>query len=93
MWSPPRRMVLTSRFVICGKTIESHHWVRDVVFGEDRSRIRMQAAPQLMAAMRNAAETLIRRTGTTQITAARRHFAAHPATAFTLIRRRFCVRR
>jgi predicted transposase YbfD/YdcC len=73
-------------------SIESHHWTRDVVFGEDRSQLRTGGAPQFMAALRNAAETLIRRSGRDGITAARRHFAAHPAKTFTLIRRRFPAR-
>jgi predicted transposase YbfD/YdcC len=68
-------------------SIERHHWIRDVVFGEDASALRTGAAPQVMAALRNAAITLIRRAGWTGITAARRHFAAHPAGAITLIRR------
>lgn len=61
--------------------IESRHWVRDVVFGEDRSRLRSGAAPQIMAALRNLAHTLIRRGGTKRIAAQRRAFAAHPAHA------------
>ena len=83
----------TSRFVICEKTIESHHWIRDVVCGEDRSALRSGQAPQLLAALRNAAETLLRRAGREEITAARRHFAARPHKALTLVRRRFRARR
>jgi predicted transposase YbfD/YdcC len=69
-------------------SIERHFWIRDMVFGEDASALRIGAAPQVMAALRNAAITLIRRAGWTGITAARRHFAAHPGRAITLIRRR-----
>jgi predicted transposase YbfD/YdcC len=74
-------------------SIESHHWIRDLVFGEDGSALRAGRAPQLMAAVRNAAETLIRRSGRDEITAARRHFAARPHKALTLVRRRFRARR
>lgn len=74
-------------------SIESHHWIRDLVLGEDRSALRSGGAPQLMAALRHAAETLIRRSGRDQITAARRHFAARPHKALTLVRRRFQARR
>ena len=74
-------------------SIESHHWIRDVVFGEDRSALRSGRAPQLLAAVRNAAETLLRRAGRDEITAARRHFAARPHKALTLVRRRFRARR
>jgi len=66
-------------------SIESRHWVRDVTFGEDRSRLRSGHAPQVMAALRNLALTLIRRTGTTEIAAYRRHLAAHPAKALRLL--------
>lgn len=74
-------------------SIESHHWMRDVVFGEDGSALRSGPAPQLMAALRNAAETLLRRAGREEITATRRHFAARPHKALTLVRRRFRARR
>lgn len=70
-------------------SIERQHWLRDVVFGEDHSHLRTKTAPQILAALRNAALTLLRRTGHTAITAARRSFAAHPARAFALLRRRF----
>jgi predicted transposase YbfD/YdcC len=66
-------------------SIEARHWVRDVTFGEDRSRLRSGHAPQMMAALRNLALTLIRRTGTTAIAAHRRHLAAHPARALRLL--------
>lgn len=72
--------------------IESHHWVRDVDFGEDASQQRSGNAPQIMAALRNAAETLLRRGGFTAIAAARRHFARRPGKALTLIRREFPAR-
>jgi predicted transposase YbfD/YdcC len=61
------------------------HWVRDVTFGEDRSRLRTGHAPQILAALRNVALTLIHRTGSRQIAASRRTFAAHPDRAFALL--------
>jgi predicted transposase YbfD/YdcC len=66
-------------------SVESRHWVRDVTFGEDRSRLRTGHAPQIMAAFRNLAHTLIRRSGTTEIAAQRRAFAARPAAALRLL--------
>lgn len=74
-------------------SIETRHYLRDVVFGEDRSQIRTGNAPQILAALRNAVLTLLRRTGRTAITAARRELAAHPARAVALLRRRFPARR
>lgn len=62
-------------------SIESRHYVRDVTFGEDRSRLRSGHGPQILAALRNLAYTLIRRLGTTRIAAQRRAFAAHPTRA------------
>jgi predicted transposase YbfD/YdcC len=63
----------------------SSHYVRDVTFGEDRSRLRSGHAPQIMAALRNLAITLIHRHGSSQIAATRRHFASHPRRAFDLL--------
>lgn len=62
-------------------SIESRLWTRDCVFGEDRSCLRTGHGPQVMAAFRTLAISLIRRQGTRQITATRRHFAAHPRQA------------
>lgn len=39
------------------------HYVRDVTFGEDACRVRSGSAPRALADIRNAALTLIRRTG------------------------------
>jgi predicted transposase YbfD/YdcC len=63
----------------------SSHYVRDVTFGEDRSRLRSGHAPQILAAFRNLAITLIHRQGSSQIAATRRHFASHPLLAFRLL--------
>ncbi len=64
------------------------HGVRDVSFGEDRSRLHTGSAPQLMAALRNLAITLIHRSASFQIASSRRHFASHPREAFTLLLQR-----
>jgi len=66
-------------------SIESRPWIRDVTFGEDRSPLRSGDAPQILAALRNLAHTLIRRSGTTAIAAARRSFSYHPARALALL--------
>lgn len=70
-------------------SIERQHWLRDVDFGEDRSRVRTGAAPRLLAAVRNAILTLLSRIGRTAIAAARRSFACHPRRALTLVQRPF----
>src|SRR5579884_3212432 len=61
------------------------HYVRDVTFGEDRSRLRTGNAPQIMAALRNLAITLIHRSGSCHIRASRRHFASCPHEALALL--------
>jgi len=61
------------------------HYVRDVTFGEDRSRLRSGNAPQVLAALRNLAITLIHRFGSSHIAATRRHFASCPHPAFALL--------
>lgn len=61
------------------------HYVRDVSFGEDRSRLRTGQAPQVLAAFRNLAITLIHRFGSSHITATRRHFASCPQQALALL--------
>lgn len=67
-------------------TIENKvHYVRDVTFDEDRSQVRTGAIPQTMATLRNLSISLMRLTGRTNIAAACRWFAAHPADAATLL--------
>ena len=61
------------------------HSVRDVSFQEDRSRLRSGNAPQILAAVRNVAITLLHRSGTSQISSARRSFAYHPEQALALL--------
>lgn len=67
-------------------TIENKsHWVRDVTFDEDRSQVRKGNIPQVMAALRNAVISLMRKAGESNIAAACRKFAAQPKVALALI--------
>jgi predicted transposase YbfD/YdcC len=52
------------------------HYVRDVSMGEDASRIRTGSAPQIMAALRNAAIGFLRSRGVSNIAEALRRNAA-----------------
>ena len=61
------------------------HWVRDVVFGEDRSQVRTGSAPQLLAALRNLVIGMLRLIGVKNISAALRHYAWKPWETLTLI--------
>lgn len=79
----PRRLLDLVRGHWCIEN--SLHYVRDVTFGEDRSRFRTGHAPQIMAALRNLAITLMHRGGHFQIAAARRYFSYHPHEALGLL--------
>lgn len=76
----------------CLLRLVRHHWhienglhrVRDVTFTEDQSRLRTGNAPQVLATLRNLALTLLHRTGTFAIAAARRALSYHPERAFAL---------
>ena len=48
------------------------HWVRDVTLGEDASRIRTEAAPEVMAGLRNVAISFLRLSGASNIAEALR---------------------
>jgi hypothetical protein len=48
------------------------HWVRDVTFDEDRSRIRKKAGPHVMASLRNLAISTLRMAGADNIAEALR---------------------
>ncbi len=61
------------------------HWVRDVVYDEDRSRVRAGSAPQVMATLRNTAISLLRLSGATSIAAALRHHATRTERPIKLI--------
>ena len=54
------------------------HWVRDVVFDEDRSSVRTGHAPRVMAILRSTAISVLRLAGETSIAAATRHHARDP---------------
>lgn len=61
------------------------HWVRDVVFDEDRCRIRTNHGPQQLATARNAAMAVCRVNNYTEIAAARREFAWNPSRLFAIL--------
>jgi hypothetical protein len=60
-------------------------WVRDVTLGEDACRVRTGAAPQVLAACRNAVLTLVRRLGF-GVVEGREHFQEHRRQALDLVR-------
>ena len=61
------------------------HYVRDVTFKEDKSMVKAGKIPQVMAALRNAAISLMRASGATNIARACRRYAAQPGLALSAI--------
>ena len=61
------------------------HWVRDLVFGEDRRQVRTGSAPQLLAALRILVIGMLRLSGVKNISAALRHYAWKPWDTLTLM--------
>jgi predicted transposase YbfD/YdcC len=61
------------------------HWIRDVVFCEDHSRIRAGTGPTVMASLRNFAVSRHRLAGATNIAAACRDTNRHPLRAANLL--------
>lgn len=61
------------------------HWVRDMVFEEDRCRIRTPHGPQQLATVRNAVIAVCRVNNHPQIAAARREFAWNPSRLFAIL--------
>jgi len=67
-------------------TIENRlHWVRDVTFDEDRSRVRTGAGAQVMASLRNLAISLLRLAGARYNAPALRHCARSDPQALRLV--------
>jgi len=86
---PPERADAPRLLQICRRhwAIENRlHCVRDLTLQEDRCRVRAPAAAQALAALRNAALTLLRRLGLTNISAALEHCADHRQQLIHLIR-------
>ena len=61
------------------------HWIRDTQLGEDASSVRCGAIPQVMAALRNAALTVLRFAGVTSIADKIKYYASKPLLAVNLI--------
>ncbi|XVS66381.1 ISAs1 family transposase [Actinosynnema sp. CA-299493] len=61
------------------------HWVRDVTYGEDASRIRAGHAPRIMAGLRNLAVNALRLAGHTNIAKGSRAMARDPRRPLQLL--------
>jgi predicted transposase YbfD/YdcC len=65
--------------------IEHAHWLRDVIWKEDKSLIRTGNAPQVWSAITNLVITLFRIHGVTSYTAETRRCAQDPRRALRLL--------
>lgn len=61
------------------------HWIRDVTFGEDASRVRTGHGPAMMAALRNLAISLAHLTGADNIAAWTRSNSRNPSRPIALL--------
>ena len=61
------------------------HWVRDMVFGEDASRVRRSDSAQVLAVIRNALTHLLSAAKLPNFAAALRRFAVWPLEALRLL--------
>jgi len=61
------------------------HWVRDVVFDEDRHQLRTGSGAHVMATLRNTAISLLRLAGHTRIASRLRHHSRNPHRPINLI--------
>lgn len=67
-------------------TVENRlHWVRDVIFDEDRSQIRKGNGPRVMATLRNLAISVLRLAGANSIAKALRWCARHVGACVRLL--------
>jgi predicted transposase YbfD/YdcC len=61
------------------------HWVRDVTYQEDKSLVRTDNAPRVMATLRSLAISILRLDGHANIAAANRHHARDPQRTLKLL--------
>jgi predicted transposase YbfD/YdcC len=66
-------------------TVEHLHWLRDVIWHEDKSTLRAGNAPQVMSALTNLVITLFRLQGVTKITEETRRNAQNPLRPLQLL--------
>ena len=61
-------------------TIENRlHWIRDITYAEDASRVRTGTAPRVMTSLRNLAISALRHAGHTNIAKGLRTMARNPS--------------
>jgi hypothetical protein len=87
--SAPRKLADASQLIRWARghwSIENRsHYVRDVTFGEDASRIRKGSGPEVMAAIRNATIGFLRSIGATNIAETLRRNPYQVGKLFTIL--------
>jgi predicted transposase YbfD/YdcC len=87
--SAPRKLADASQLLRWARghwSIENRsHYVRDVTFGEDASRIRKGSGPEVMAAIRNATIGFLRSIGATNIAETLRRNSYQVEKLFTIL--------
>jgi hypothetical protein len=87
--SAPRKLADASQLLRWARghwSIENRsHYVRDVTFGEDASRIRKDSGPEVMAAIRNATIGFLRSIGATNIAETLRRNPYQVGKLFTIL--------
>jgi DDE family transposase len=87
--SAPRKLADASQLLRWARghwSIENRsHYVRDVTFGEDASRIRKGSGPEVMAAIRNATIGFLRSIGATNIAETLRRNPYQVGKLFTIL--------
>jgi predicted transposase YbfD/YdcC len=66
--------------------IESLHWLRDTLYQEDKSQVRIRSGPRIMAALRNLAICALRLAGRTDVTEATRWASRSMDRPFAILR-------
>jgi predicted transposase YbfD/YdcC len=74
-----------ARYVRGQWAIESHHWLRDTLYQEDKSQVRTRSGPRIMATLRNLAICALRLAGRTDITEATRWASRSMDRPFTIL--------
>lgn len=67
--------------------IEALHWVRDVTFDEDRSQLRKDSTPQVLAGLRNLTIGALHTAGRTKIASSIRWVSRDPTRALDILAR------
>jgi predicted transposase YbfD/YdcC len=87
--SAPRKLAHAVQLLLWARghwSIENRsHYVRDVTFGEDASRIRKGSGPEVMAAVRNATIGFLRSIGATNIAETLRRNSYQIGKLFTIL--------